>query len=79
MFIITGQSDASGMGQAVGFGVGGLFLLMGLPGLWEAVRPRTAVEKRQITIRGAYGTQLSVNRPEDGGPAAVVMAQPPRQ
>ncbi len=60
--------------KAVGFGVGGLFLLMGLPGLWAAVRPPTGRERRQVRIRGAYGTELSVDRPEDGGPAAVVMA-----
>ena len=76
MFVYMGvgpDSNEASM-QAVGLGVGGLFLLMGLPGLWEAVRPRSSRERRQIRIRGAYGTEVSVDAPEDGGPAPVVMA-----
>lgn len=70
--------DASGATseKAFGAGMGGMFLLMGLPGLFMALKPRSAAEKRQIVIQGAYGSQLSVNRPEDGGPAAVVMFNP---
>lgn len=55
-----------------------LFLAMGLPGLWEAVRPKSRRERRQTVVRGPYGIQLAVDAVEDGGPAPVVMAgQPP--
>lgn len=53
-----------------------LFAVMGLPGLWYAVRPKSRRERRQTTVRGPYGTELSVDAPEDGGPAPVVMANP---
>ena len=70
--------DSSGtMGEkAFGAGMGGMFMLMGLPGLFLALKPRSARERRQITIQGAYGTQLSVDAPQDGGPAPIVMAKP---
>lgn len=80
LFIYMGYGpEASGLAaeQAVGAGVGGLFLLMGLPGLWLALRPTTGRERRQTRIRGPYGTELSVDAPEDGGPAPIVMANPP--
>lgn len=55
---------------------GVIFLAMGLPGLWEAVRPKTRTERRQRKIRGPYGVELTVDAPEDGGPAPIVMAKP---
>ncbi len=73
----TGASSEKIFGAAMG----GMFLLMGLPGLGLALAPRSARERRQIKIHGAYGTELSVDAPQDGGPAPIVMARvgtPPR-
>lgn len=60
---------------------GVLFALMGLPGLFYAIKPKSRRERRQTTVRGPYGIQLSVDSHEDGGPAPIVMAnqQPGQQ
>jgi hypothetical protein len=84
MFLFFGFGpDSTGAAGEKLFGgaMGGMFMAMGLPALWLAVKPPTARERRQIKIRGAYGTELSVDTPQDGGPAPIVMARtstPPR-
>lgn len=55
---------------------GVIFAVMGLPGLWYAIKPKSRRERRQTTVRGPYGIQLSVDSHEDGGPAPIVMANP---
>lgn len=60
--------------KGVSIGVGGMFLLMALPGLFIAVAPDSDERRRGITIEGAYGSRLTVDAPEDGGPAAIVLA-----
>ena len=76
MFLFMAFAPDSGdLGVRIPFVfVGVVFQTMGLPGLWEGLRPRSAAEQRSTVIDSAYGTRLTVRAPQDGGPQPIVMA-----
>jgi hypothetical protein len=58
-------------------GLGAMFLVMGLPGLWLAARKDDDDTERSLIINGPSGP-LKIRPEEAGGPAAIVAADLPR-